>query len=311
MISGIQKITTVVLITLLIVLLTQCSWVKQPLIRSEVSSEITEVLIKPSATDSLITTTDVAHLIMYDSQIKRSKLLLFLPGTNGVPDRGPKELFEFAIQQGYKVINLSYINQPAVARICKGDNLDKDINCTEKFRTQRVFGTQLTSLIPDEPQDGIINRFTKLLLYLKENDKKGNWDLYLNGNTPNWDIITVAGQSQGGGMAAFIAKKKRVNRIITFSGGWDFSKDNEIAQWYSSKSITPENRWFGIYHSKEPRAETIAKTYKAMAIPEKHIFPLDLEIREGKKAHGEGIRNIAYKEAWARLFEKGTIHNSK
>ncbi len=126
----------------------------------------------------------------------------------------------------YKVINLSYINQPAVARICKDENLKNDVDCTKKFRTQRVFGTQLTSLIPDKPQDAIINRFTKLLLFLKENDKKGNWDLHLNGNTPNWESITVSGQSQGGGIAAFIAKKIKVNRIITFSGGWDFSNVN-------------------------------------------------------------------------------------
>ena len=32
-------------------------------------------------------------------------------------------------------------------------------------------------------------------------------------------MITISGQFQGVGMAAFIAKKEKVKRIITFSGG--------------------------------------------------------------------------------------------
>jgi len=310
MINQLIKSTTLIIgLILFAVILSQCQSVEKTSTNSEISNKIVELKIKPSITDSTITNTDVPHLIKYDASISTGKLLLFLPGTKGIPERGPKRLFDVAIEQGYKVINLSYINQPSVARICKGENLEKDSDCTEKFRTQRVFGTQLTSLIPDEPQDGIMNRFTKLLTHLNKVDKKGNWDLYLDGDKPNWKNITVSGQSQGGGMAALIAKKRSVNRIITFSGGWDFSRKNEIANWYSFESITPPYRWFGIYHVKEPRADILAKTYKAMAIPENHIFPLNLEIREGKKAHGEGIRNKVYKEMWAELFNDGVIGN--
>ena len=40
-----------------------------------------------------------------------------------------------------------------------------------------------------------------------------------------------------------------------------------------------------------------------MGIPENQIFTLDLDIREGKKAHGEGIRNIVYKKLWLDLLD--------
>lgn len=33
-----------------------------------------------------------------------------------------------------------------------------------------------------------------------------------------------------------------------------------------------------------------------MAIPENHIYPLNLEIRKGKRTHGEAIRNLVYKK---------------
>jgi len=171
-----------------------------------------------------------------------------------------------------------------------------------------VFGTNLTSLIPDEPQDAIVNRLTKLLIYLKDFDKKGNWDIYLKKDgSVDWAMITVSGQSQGGGMAAFIAKRCMVNRIITFSGGWDYSAVNKIANWYFQPSITPSDRWFGTYNIKEPTASVIAKTYKAMAIPENHIYPLSLDVRKGKRAHGEGIQNIAYKKIWIKLLGNSSL----
>ncbi|MDT0595239.1 BPSS1187 family protein [Glaciecola petra] len=172
----------------------------------------------------------------------------------------------------------------------------------EKFRTQRVFGTQLLPLIPDQPQDAIINRFEKLLSYLIQFDKKGHWDKFLVNGRINWKKIIVAGQSQGGGMAAFIAKKIVVNKIITFSGGWDFSARPAIANWYHNESVTPAKDWFGVYHSQEPMADIINNTYNAMAIPEEHIYRLKEKVRDGKKAHGEGIRNTVYKNLWVSFL---------
>ena len=115
-------------------------------------SQISEVTVLPSLTDSRISTADIPHLILYDANAPQGKLLLFLPGTNGIATRGPRKLFEAAIAQGYRVINLSYINKQAVARICRGETLAKDPDCTEKFRTERVFGDALMPLIPDDPQ---------------------------------------------------------------------------------------------------------------------------------------------------------------
>ncbi len=268
----------------------------------EIKNTIVELKIKPSATDSTIVATDVAHWVRYDSTKLKNKLFLFLPGTNGIPVRGPKKLFDTAIELGYPVINLSYINQPAVARICRGENLIADAKCAEKFRTQRVFGTQVTPLIQDEPQDAIVPRLTKLLQYLVKFDKKGNWNNYLENGAPKWNEIIVTGQSQGGGMAAFIAKKKLVHRMISFSGGWDYAAKNKIAGWYANESITPAERWFGTYHAEEPKAETIDASYVAMEIPKDQIFRLTKKVREGRRAHGEAIRNTTYKELWVKLL---------
>lgn len=271
------------------------------------SGTITELTIQPSVTDTSIHNSDNPHLIMYDASVQNSKLFLFMPGTHGIPVKGPRQLFNTAVAQGYRVINLSYIDAQAVSIICRGENLVADSECAKKFRTQRIYGTQLTDLIPDKPQDAIVHRLTKLLQYLVETDSAGNWNAYLEDGAPKWSVITVSGQSQGGGMAAFIAKHDKVNRIITFSGGWDFSEGRTIAQWYYDPSITPPERWFATYHTEEPTAAIIDETYHAMGIPEDHIYALDRPVREGKRAHGEAIRNTDYKVLWIEILGKGLL----
>lgn len=289
----------------LMVLSLMCNFIfaQNDSVRISTETAVIDFKIKPSITDPTITAFDIEHWVLYNRNTSKGKLFLFLPGTNGIPVRGPKKLFKTVVEQGYQVINLSYINQPAVARMCKGENLEKDSECAEKFRTQRIFGTQLTDLIPDEPQDAIIPRLTKLLNYLAKFDKEGNWDAYLKDGTPKWSEITVSGQSQGGGMSAFIAQRKLVDRIITFSGGWDYSAPGAIATWYAGESVTPADRWYGSYHVEEPKAEVIDETLRAMKVPADHIYGLNKEIPKGRKAHSQAIRNTVYKELWIELFE--------
>ena len=268
--------------------------------------ESTKVLkIEPSKTDTRITNANTPHFVAYNTNNTKGKLLLFIPGTNGIALRGPMNLFSTAVEEGYSVINISYINTPAIARICKDDNLNENADCAKDFRNRRVYGDTTFELIEDMPYDAIVNRLTKLLLYLKGHDKGGNWKRFIENGDLKWDEIALAGQSQGGGMSAFIAKTHLVYRVIDFSGGWDYSANGEIAKWYYKSSKTPIDRWFGTYHIKEPTAKIITKTYKAMKIPEDHIFAFDLDVPEGKRAHSNGIRNLDYKNQWITLLGKG------
>jgi len=261
--------------------------------------------IKPSETDSRIKNADTPHFIAYNPSIEKGKLLLFIPGTNGIALRGPMHLFATAIDQGYAVINLSYINTPAIARICKNENLAANSNCAADFRNWRVYGDKEFELIEDASYDAIVNRLTKLLQYLAKNDKQGGWNRFLDNGEPKWSEIALAGQSQGGGMSAFIAKTHVVSRVIDFSGGWDYSAKNKIANWYFDTSATPIDRYFATYHIKEPTAETIIETYKAMKIPDNHIYAFDLDVPKGKRAHSNGVRNLGYKDQWIELLGKG------
>jgi dienelactone hydrolase len=72
---------------------------------------------------------------------------------------------------------------------------------------------------PIDPEEAIVPRLTRLLQHLARTDAAGRWDQYLNGDAPRWERLVLAGQSQGGGMAAFIAQTRRVAGVIMFSGG--------------------------------------------------------------------------------------------
>lgn len=268
------------------------------------AAEITVLKIKPSKTDASIKQFDTPHLIMYNPEANPGKLLLFLPGTNGKADNGLANFFKTALEVGYRVISLCYIDTPSVSVTCNGDNLAEDMQCAEAFREKRIFGKNTSSLIPDEPQDAIMNRFIKLLLYLAKHDRSGKWDNYIENGQPKWSIISVCGQSQGGGMAAYIAKKISVARVIDFSGGWDHRAKRKIANWYFSPSVTPMQNWFAAYNVNEPNAKTILETYNALSIPEENIYPLNLGV-DRDKAHVDGIRNPSYKKIWIEMLGSG------
>lgn len=262
--------------------------------------------IEPSATDSRITEADTPHAVMYNPKIEQGNLLLFIPGTNGIATKGPLDFFKTAIEQGYRVINISYINTPAIIQVCRNENLANCPECAEKFRHYRIYGDNEFSLVDDMPHDAIVNRLTKLLNYLVKYDKLGNWEMYLDENRePKWDKIALSGQSQGGGMSAYIAKRVLVARVISFSGGWDHANKTEIATWYFKPSITPADRWFGTYHIAEPRAKIIDETLRAMKVPLNHIYALDLPVPKNKKAHSNGIINTGYKELWIKMLGIG------
>lgn len=89
----------------------------------------------------------------------------------------------------------------------------------------------------------------------------------------------MAGHSQGAGMAAYIAQRKSVARVILFSSPWDlYGRDRELAPWIKAgPGATPADRWFGAYHKKENTAAQIVRAYRALKIPDAHVRVLSLE----------------------------------
>jgi hypothetical protein len=78
-------------------------------------------------------------------------------------------------------------------------------------------------------------------------------------------------------MAAFIAKRVKLARVILSSSPWDHaSPSGRLAPWLAKQSATPLDRWFGVYHAKEHMAAKLARACAALGLSESHIRVVDI-----------------------------------
>lgn len=256
--------------------------------------------VPPQATDARLASDEPPHWVVYDPAVAEP-LLVWLPGTNGRPADGPRDFFETVRASGYRLVGVSYLDTPAVSQVCVGRRLRDQPGCAAAFRQQRVWGDAASPPVADQPADAIVSRLTRLLRHLAEHDAVGQWDTYLDGDEPRWSRIVLAGQSQGGGMAAYLAKTRPVAGVLMFSGGWDQGSGGEPAAWYRRGSATPPERWHATYNRQEPQADALARTYAALGMPAAQVHALDLPVVR-RTAHGDGIGNPAYAPLWRQML---------
>jgi hypothetical protein len=232
--------------------------------------------------------------------------VVFLTGTNGKP-RGNVPFLRVIAEQGYRVIGLEYDDAPAVSRVCPDD---PDPACSEAFRRMRVSGEGDSRTVANPPAEGIVARLTSALRGLDRGYPSDGWGLYLAGGQPAWSRIVVAGLSQGAGMAAFIAKRQAVARVVLFSSPWDVTgPDHRPAPWLFAPSATPADRWYAEYHKRENTAALILRAYAALKIPPDHIrvfdrdIPSDLRLGNAPNPfHVSTIRDPGYAPEWREMF---------
>jgi hypothetical protein len=264
--------------------------------------------ILPSDTDPAITRFNEPNVIVFDEEAPAdAPLVVFMPGTDGKP-RNAMHLLRVVAAQGYRVIGLEYNDEPAVVQVCPRN---PDPSCSANFRAHRIFGGNGRSPIENTQAETIVNRLVKLLGYLQEHDAAQHWDGYLLDGEPNWSRIVVSGLSQGAGMAAYIAKRRLVARVVLFSSPWDFERaSQQLARWIGEPSATPPDRWFAEFHRRENTAALLARSYKVLQIPANHVrifdlgLPKDMKTKSDNPYHVSTVRNADYESEWQFLFGK-------
>jgi hypothetical protein len=262
--------------------------------------------IRASDTDPSITRFNEPSMVVFDAETPvDAPLVVFMPGTGGKPGHA-MYLLRVVARQGYRVIGLEYNDEPAVVQECPRN---PDPACSANFRERRIFGGNRRSPVENTQAETIVNRLVKLLSYLQEHDPAPHWDGYLLDGEPNWNRIVVSGLSQGAGMAAYIAKRELVARVVLFSSPWDYQRGSQrLAPWIGEASATPPERWFAEYHRRENTAALIARAYQVLQIPTSNIRVFDLDLPKDMKFnsenpyHGSTVRVPAYAPEWQFLF---------
>lgn len=199
--------------------------------------------IRASETDNKIAWELAAHQVFFNPICSpKNKLLLYLVGSYDSPNKTVK-FPALAANNGYHVVILKYPNSVAAKTACASSS---DANCFANFREEIITGQDLSNEVTVNDTDCIINRTFQLLSYLNQQYGSENWGQFLNGNAINWAKITVAGHSQGGGHAAYIAKLHHVQRAILFASPNDYSSHyNGAANWCSTAFATKDSALYG------------------------------------------------------------------
>ncbi|WP_415907667.1 BPSS1187 family protein [Oleiharenicola sp. Vm1] len=231
--------------------------------RERESVDSVQVLkVRARDTDPAIRTADLPHYAYVDRDVlagrtgaaaDRHELLLWIPGTqpSGTSGEGPGgagRFCELAARLGYHAIVLKYPNEQS-ASICRND---RDPQEFERFRMALIAGGKSKHLSVDRAES-IESRLVHLLRHLAKSDPASDWAQFLTPEgAPKWEVLAVAGQSQGGGHAALIALHHRVARVICTGSPKDYSIAHDApAAWLRLDSATPKERFFTFNHRQD------------------------------------------------------------
>jgi hypothetical protein len=200
-----------------------------------------EYNILPSSTNPNIISYNNEYEVCYDNRTTLlNKLFVFLPGTTGSPSYY-KLIVQKASSLGYHAIGLMYPNNSDLyTSAAASSNLDEFGKCR-----QEIFdGSDQTSGVNVNADNCIKSRLYKLLIYLQSQYPNQNWGQYIINYEVNWSKCVIAGHSQGGGHAFYIAKQVLVDKAISFSSiDWNSSL-SASASWVSQPGATPISKYY-------------------------------------------------------------------
>jgi hypothetical protein len=205
--------------------------------------------VDPAATDPAMATAFEPHLALAPARTTSPLLVVFLPGTNGTP-AGYQKILRVAADAGAHAIGLNYPDTQAILQDC-GD----DPACYFPIRLQKFDGIARSPTDSVAPHDAILNRLTKLLIYLDAHFPGEGWNAFLSNGAPLWSSIALAGHSQGAGEAAAIGKVVSLARVAQFSGTVDAVNTAQgtlaPATWVGPPGATPASAYYGFAHTAD------------------------------------------------------------
>jgi dienelactone hydrolase len=225
--------------------------------------------VAPVATDVAISTSLEPHYAINPtpSVPAKQRLLVFLPGTFGKP-ANYRLIVQEAAAHGLHSIGLNYPNNATIASLC---NSSTDANCNGNARLETLTGTDSSTVVNVTRANSIENRLIKLLQYLQVQAPLEGWGDYLTtAGQLDWSRIRIAGHSQGGGHAAFIAKSYAVDRAIYFGSPADLLPGTtQTVPWLTAAGATAAQRQAGFTHERDELAllAVVTGIWRVLGLP--------------------------------------------
>lgn len=183
--------------------------------------------VNPTTTDPNITSFVSPHFVSVQTGgVLKNNLVVYIPGTNRTPSTS-KAFAIKAASMGYHAISLTYQNNSPGNPLCAPTN---DTTCHVRLRREVIDGIDRHTAIVVTPTNSVINRLTKLLIYMNTAQPTQGWGQYLVNGQINWSKVIIGGHSQGGALSGVIGKFYPAKRVILFSMV-DFLNNGKIPTW--------------------------------------------------------------------------------
>jgi len=207
-----------------------------------------EYLVAPSATNPSILLYNNNHYVCVDTRTTlKNKLFVFFPGTSGSPEFY-KLIVKKASSLGYHAIGLMY---PNGSELYSWSASNPDNTQFGKCRQEIFDGTNQTLGVSVDANNCIKGRLYKLLQYLAIRYPSLNFQQFIIGSDVDWSKCRLAGHSQGGGHAFYIAKKVGVEKSVAFASiDWNTNL-NRSADWVNTAGVTPVSRFYSINSTRD------------------------------------------------------------
>jgi hypothetical protein len=193
--------------------------------------------------------------------VSNGPLLLFFPATGSRPSHYQLFLAE-AEDAGYHVLGLDYWN---LGRTLSG-TCGQHPRCYTQVQRNRFDGDDSSALSHVGPEGSIVSRFRDAISHLQTVDPAGGWAQFVRSDGEiDWRHIVVAGHSQGGGMAAFIAHSHEVEGALMFSSPVE-SNGRFHASWMNHPGVTPVSREFALDSASDRFGPKIWGSWKVLGL---------------------------------------------
>jgi pimeloyl-ACP methyl ester carboxylesterase len=208
------------------------------------------VFFSPGLTDTNIAAFTNNHYAVVDPAVTaRGRLVLFLPGTGATP-----ALYRYfpqnAASLGFHALGLMYPNGEAINQLC-AQYAPLDPEAAGSARLEVIDGADRAGFLSVDRSNSIENRLLKALQYLQANYPTRGWGQFYSGTNLLWTNVMVCGHSQGAGMAAMLAKTRRVDRCVMLADMDWWVAGNRPYNWMSLAPQTPVDRWFLLAHRRD------------------------------------------------------------
>lgn len=202
------------------------------------------------ATEAVIDGAFGMHIAASNTAVTaKGRLFVFLPASLSVPAR-TQLVLQAAANNGLHAIGLAYPNDVVLDSVCSGSS---DMACWGNAREEIRSGNNVSGGVVVNAANAIEHRLLKALQYLVQTQPGRGWDQFLDAGTAvRWDRVRLAGHSQGGGHAAYIATQRAVDRACLFSSPADYDDvRQQPAAWLSATGATPASRIYGFTHQRD------------------------------------------------------------